>query len=183
MFAALGPIIFQTVGSPESFEASRPYDYPEHKVIGAKPRIQFVAPGLETVVLAMKFHTQFTNPATAIAQLRAAADPHQALSLVFGNGTYRGRFVIEKIAETIVQQADDGSLIAIEAKAELKEWAPGAEMDPDAPPKPDFVPLGISYSGKPAISALATTDPAVANQISPGAYTSVPPAQMTRAAV
>ncbi|MFZ0887223.1 MAG: phage tail protein [Candidatus Binataceae bacterium] len=169
MYAQLGSITFQALGSPESFEATRPYDYPEHKVVQAKPRLQFVAAGLETIVLAMKFHLAFTNPAAALQNLRSAADTHRALALVFGNGTYRGRFVIEKIVETHIQLADDGSLIAIEVMTKIKEYAPGSEIDPNAPPKPDFTPIAIVPGAAAAAVGVGTAAGAtVAGMITTG---------------
>jgi hypothetical protein len=38
VFAILGEIPFQVVGSPEALSDSRSYDYAEHRVVQARPR-------------------------------------------------------------------------------------------------------------------------------------------------
>jgi phage protein U len=95
MFALLGEISFEVIGSPEVFESSRRFDYAEHRVVEDRPRLQWLAADLESITLAMLFHISFTDPAAQLAALLAAADDHQARALVLGNGVFRGFFVVE----------------------------------------------------------------------------------------
>ena len=143
MYAALGEFIFQTLESPESFESARAFHYAKHDVVEGRPRLQWMANDLETISLELMFHAAFVNPKTQLDRLTAAADDHQARALVFANGVHRGYFVIASIAETHHQAADDGSLIWASAKVELKEWALGSEVDPQAPPRPKTPPPAI----------------------------------------
>ena len=143
MFAELGEIKFQVVGSPEHLEAERRYDYAEHDVIEARPRLQWLADGLERLVLDLMFHVSFTNPAAELAALRAAANAHQALALVLGDGTLRGYFVIESIATRSAQLGANGAPIAVAARVELKEFTLDSELDPSAPPLAPFTPLAL----------------------------------------
>src|SRR5438067_51253 len=135
MFALLGEIVFQTLTSPEGWHSSTEYSYAEHKVVEARPRLQWMAQELQKVSLELGFHVAFTNPATQMNLLRAAAEDHQARALVFGNGVHRGYFVIEALEEIFQQTADDGSYVAISARVELREWVPGADFDPLSPPR------------------------------------------------
>jgi phage protein U len=152
MFAILGEITFQVLTSFEGFRSSSDYRYAEHKVVEARPRLQWLAQELQKISLEMGFHVAFTNPATQMNLLRAAGEDHQARALVFGNGVHRGYFVIESLEETHQQLADDGSFIAISARAELREWVPGAAFDPFAPPQTAIPPPGILFAAASAIA-------------------------------
>jgi phage protein U len=145
-YAVLGDITFRAIDSPESFESQLGYDFAEHKVVQAPPRLQWISNALEEISVEMFFHVSFTKPAAQIAKLRAAASAHKAMALVFGNGVHRGYFVITAIVETAHKNADDGSVIAITAKLSLKEWVRGADIDPLAPPKPATTPPAIVKS-------------------------------------
>ena len=97
MFAVLGEIQFEVVGSPEGYESAGAYDFCEQRVIESKPRLQWVGDELERLSFELMWHSSFTNPAAQLALLRATAAQHLALPLVFGNGEFRGFFVIESI--------------------------------------------------------------------------------------
>lgn len=144
MFALLGEISFETIGSPEVFESRRRFDYAEHRVVEDRPRLQWLAAGLEDITLAMLFHTSFTDPAAQLAALMTAAEDHQARALVLGNGVFRGLFVVEAVATSDIQLGADAAPIAIRVHTKLREWALGSEFDPSAPPRPATAPLGIS---------------------------------------
>src|SRR6202158_4531211 len=97
LFAVLGEIPFQVVGSPEGFESRRAYDFAEHRVVESKPRLQWLGNDLERLKFELRLHSSFTDPAAKLALLRSTAAAHLALPLVFGNGGFRGFFVIESI--------------------------------------------------------------------------------------
>ncbi|MGA7760930.1 MAG: phage tail protein [Candidatus Binataceae bacterium] len=205
MFALLGEISFEVIGSHEVFESSRRFYYAEHRVVEDRPRLQWLAAELESITLAMLFHTSFTDPAAQLASLLAAADDHQARALVLGNGVFRGFFVVASVATSDIQLGADATPIAIRVRTSLREWVPGSEFDPSAPPQLASAPLGIapvaiSYSspaallgtGAPAASYTAPTfnqpgvSPLVDNPLPGGAggpdlsYTDVPAAAIVR---
>src|ERR1700730_412153 len=94
LFAVLGEIPFQVVGSPEGYESRRGYDFAEHRVIERKPRLQWLGHELAPLTFELRLHSSFTDPAAKLALLRSTAAAHLALPLVFGNGGFRGFFVI-----------------------------------------------------------------------------------------
>ncbi len=143
MFAVLGDIHFQVLGSPEALESTRAYDYAEHRVIEARPLLQWLANDLERLSFDLLFHKSFTDPSAELAGLKAAAEAHQALALVFGTGDFRGYFVIESIATRSVKLSASGDPIAITVRLMLKEWVRDAELDPAAPPVASFIPLAV----------------------------------------
>src|SRR5260370_24263505 len=107
-----------------------------------------------------------------MAVVRSTAGGHVALALVFGNGGFRGFFVIESISMRSQQLSGRGVPIAITAALALKEWAAESELLPGTPALPDFVPIGIrpavssSFDGGspgliPGVSALLSLSPAL----------------------
>lgn len=153
MFAILGEIAFQVVGSPETLSDSRNYDYAEQRVVQARPRLQWLADDLMTIRLEMLLHRAFTDPAASLLLARQAAATHQALPLVFGNGDFRGYFVIIGIHTMSRQLSGVGDLFAVVVRLELKESP--LEFDATAAPVPTFLPIAI------ASAASSTTSSAV----------------------
>jgi len=151
MFALFGEIVFEVLGSPDAFESSRSWRYAEHQVVEDRPKLQWLAAGLETIELNFHFHVSFTDPSAQAAALVAAADDHSARALVFGNGVHRGYFIVTSIRTTARQMNANGNLIALTLQAELKEWAFESEID--GLPTASFPPVGIV----PAPSGSATS--------------------------
>ena len=141
MFAVLGDIPFQVIGSPEALSDSRGYDYAEHRVVQDRPRLQWLADDLVRMRLEMLLHRSFTEPAASLLVLRQAASTHAALPLVFGNGDFRGYFVVTRIDTLSRQLSGSGDLFAISVRLTLCESP--VEFDPTAPAIPPFVPIAI----------------------------------------
>jgi phage protein U len=166
LFATLGEIQFEVVGSPEGFESSRGYDFAEHRVVESKPVLQWVGNDLERLKFELRLHSSFTDPAAKLALLRSTAAAHLALPLVFGNGGFRGFFVIESIAVRSQQLSALGAPIAITAALGLKEWAAESELLLGAAAIPGFVPLGVtaapggSQGSIPGVTALLSVSSA-----------------------
>jgi phage protein U len=143
LFAALGDIQFEVVGSPETYESAAAYDFAEQKVIESKPLLQWVGNDLERLKLELMWHASFTNPGAQLARLRATAAEHLALPLVFGNGGFRGFFVIESINVKSQQLSAGGSPIAIRVALALKESIADPLLLSRTNPLTGFSPLGI----------------------------------------
>ena len=94
MFAVLGDIEFELITYWDGFEATFGVDYVEHARIEGKPGLQFVGDKLDEIQISLVFHQHYCVPDVELARLRTAMKAHQALALVFGNGDYRGWFVI-----------------------------------------------------------------------------------------
>jgi phage protein U len=141
VFAILGDIPFQVVGSPEALSDSRGYDYAEHRLVQARPVLQWLADDLMTIQLEMLLHRSFTEPAASLLVLQQAASTHAALPLIFGNGEFRGYFVITGIDTKSRQMSGSGDLFAITVRINLRESP--LEFDPAAPPIPSFLPIAI----------------------------------------
>lgn len=159
MFAELGLIRFQVIGSPQEIVSQRRYDYAEHSVIQARPRLQWVGTGLEQISFDILLHSSFTDPAAQIVALAEAAAAHLAMPLVFGNGVFRGYFVIESIATRSTQLSAGGNPIAITLRLELREWVPDSGLGAIAAAVPGLAPLALVSAASSAAAGLAAGAP------------------------
>ena len=100
MFAVLGDIEFELITYWDGFEATFGVDYAEHARIEGKPGLQFIGDKLDEIQISLVFHQHYCVPDVELARLRTAMKAHQALALVFGNGDYRGWFVITDVTAT-----------------------------------------------------------------------------------
>ena len=180
MFAVLGDIEFELITYWDGFEATFGVDYAEHARIEGKPGLQFIGDRLDEIQISLVFHQHYCVPDVELARLRTAMKAHQALALVFGNGDYRGWFVITDVTATSEQTDSTGNVLAVNATASLREYigdpknplkppairaqVPGTGAVSSAVPSPSgvaqFVRDGVNYA-KQAQSALQTTMSAV----------------------
>jgi phage protein U len=142
MFAVLGDVPFEIVGSPEAFSDSRGYDYAEQRVAQARPRLQWLADDLVTIRFEMLLHLSFTNPTASLLILRQAAETHSAMPLIFGNGDFRGYFVITGIDTVSRQLSGIGEIFAITVRLALRESP--VEFNAGAPAIPSFIPIALA---------------------------------------
>ncbi|WP_241189244.1 phage tail protein, partial [Enterobacter asburiae] len=180
MFAVLGDIEFELITYWDGFEATFGVDYAEHARIEGKPGLQFVGDKLDEIQISLVFHQHYCVPDVELARLRTAMKAHQALALVFGNGDYRGWFVITDVTATSEQTDSTGNVLAVNATASLREYigdpknplqppairtqVPGVGAVSGAVPSPSgvaqYVRDGVNYA-KQAQSVLQTTISAV----------------------
>jgi phage protein U len=155
LFALLGDIQFEVVGSPEGYESAGAYDFPELRVIESKPRLQWVGDELERLSFDLMWHASVTNPAAQLALLRATAAQHLALPLVFGDGGFRGFFVIESIKVKSQQLSAGGAPIAIRVALALKEWIADLRLLSSAHRTGAFSPLGLATASSGTVAAVS----------------------------
>ncbi len=122
MYAQLGDIKFELITYFGGLNSSEKIEYAEHATIEGKPKLQYVGEALETIFIKLSFHTDFCNPQEELKKLREAASRYEPLSFVFGNGLYKGKYVIEEISKEVVQTFKDATYMTIDAEIKLKEW-------------------------------------------------------------
>ncbi|EAZ9183235.1 chemotaxis protein [Salmonella enterica subsp. salamae] len=133
MYAVLGEIEFDVVAYWDGFDNTMGVDYASHARIEGKPGVQFIGDKLDKITLQFSFHSQFCQPATALNRLREAMTAHQAMALVFGNGDYRGWFVITDLTTSHQHTDPYGNVIALSGSLSLQEYT-GDPKNPLLPP-------------------------------------------------
>lgn len=155
MFAILGEVEFDLITYFDGLETRFGAEYAEHALIARKPRLQFVGDKLDEVKIDLVFHASYCDPEAELVRLRNALASHEALSLVLGNGDYKGRFVITELTATGRHTDTAGTLLAVEASVDLREFT----GDPAQPPAPAVRPAG-SADQVPAKGSLVAALPA-----------------------
>ena len=122
MFAILGEVEFDLITYFDGLETRFGAEYAEHALITRKPRLQFVGDKLDEVKIDLVFHASYCDPEAELVRLRNALASHEALSLVLGNGDYKGRFVITDLTATGRHTDTAGTLLAVEASVDLREF-------------------------------------------------------------
>lgn len=133
MYAVLGEIEFDVVAYWDGFDNTMGVDYASHARIEGKPGVQFIGDKLDKITLQFSFHSQFCQPTTALNRLREAMTTHQAMALVFGNGDYRGWFVITDLTTSHQHTDPYGNVIALSGSLSLQEYT-GDPKNPLLPP-------------------------------------------------
>ena len=109
MLMAWGQFVFE-IGSAPYRELSRQTEYrhEESARFGALPASQYVGPGAENISLAGAIYPGLAGAHSSLDTLREMAATGEAQSLVDGNGTVHGEFVILSIDETQTEFIDTG---------------------------------------------------------------------------
>lgn len=132
MFAILGSVEFDLITYFDGLETRFGAEYAEHALIARKPRLQFVGDKLDEVRIDLVFHVSYCDPEAELVRLRLALVNHEVLSLVFGNGDYKGRFVVTELSATGRHTDSAGTLLSVEASITLREFT-GKTAQPLAP--------------------------------------------------
>ncbi|KHN50965.1 phage tail protein [Pectobacterium fontis] len=146
MFAVLGNVEFNVIAYWDGFDASFGADYAEHNRIEGKPGLQFIGAKLDEMRISLAFHQQYCSPEVELARLNEAMRAHQAMALVFGNGDYRGWFVITALTSTSQHTDSKGNVLAMKAELTLREYI----GDPKNPLKPPAIKTPV-----PNVSAIS----------------------------
>lgn len=133
MFAVLGDIEFELTTYWDGFNIAFGVDYAEQTRIQGKPGLQFVGGKLDEINISLVFHSHYCSPAVELKRLHDAMMSHQAMAMVFGNGDYRGWFVITDIKATSQHTDASGNVQSQSAEMTLREYI-GDAKDPLPPP-------------------------------------------------
>lgn len=95
----------------------------QHDVIGKKPVLEYVGPGLMSASLKIRFDVSLgIAPEEGLDRLKRMMENKLYKTLVIGDEIL-GRYVIESISEERKFHAGDGLCLVAEATINLKEWA------------------------------------------------------------
>ncbi len=126
--------------------------FAEMPLIEGKPALQWIGNALDKLRLTIVLRRNFCDPTLELDVLRGMLCAHAAMPLVFGDGLYRGRYVLIGITTRTTQTGPDGTAVGLDLEATLKEHV--------EPMKPGEIPNLPAVAGKArpeAQKAAATT--------------------------
>lgn len=121
MYSQLGAILFDVAKSFAGISKTSTATYAEHNVIDGKAKLQFTGEGLDELKLQIRLHAAFCNPQQELNALKQAKSNGEVMSLLWGNGTVEGDFVITEVSNVFEEQFADGSVICYNLDLSLKE--------------------------------------------------------------
>ncbi|MGA1114127.1 MAG: phage tail protein, partial [Aquiluna sp.] len=86
-----------------------------------RPSLQFTGWKLETLSLGFRWSVGWCDPDEQLQRLWDAQDKHQPMRLVLGSGTWKRKWVIEEVSDSLVQTDPAGNTLSIEARVKLKD--------------------------------------------------------------
>lgn len=185
MFCQLGYVAFERREYLEAMESTHKYEFAQHAHVEGKPGLQAIGDALDVFVLDMVFHHTWCDPAASIDKLKEVAGRKEAQALIWGDGTYYGRFVVTELVRTFKHESPAGELLFAVLRINLLEHvdpeplvtkkkaavakAPGVK----APARPGKAP-----APKPGVKAKSGTPPFV--RPTSTRYNEVPTAEIAR---
>lgn len=127
MYCQLGQLIFERREYLAGLEGVHKFDFAEQAHVEGKPGLQAIGSALDTYSLDLVFHHGWCDPAASITKLLEVAGRKEAQSLVFGDGTYLGKFVVLELQKTWQHTRPDATLLYAVVRVQLKEFV---DLDP-----------------------------------------------------
>lgn len=123
---SFGPVVFQVSGEVLSLvkdvRRKTAVRVEEHQVVGAKPRLEFLAPELDETSFKVFWHITFgLNPRAEIRRLRMLCAQGVAQRLILGGENF-GRYLLTEVSESWLRSGPKGEPLVAEASLTFKEY-------------------------------------------------------------
>lgn len=155
VFATLGDVLISPKLSPSGFDVQQGATFAEHALFSRPPRLQYTGRELDALSLIFDLHFSFCTPVEEKKKLETMLREHQAHPLVFGDGSWWGYFVLERLSTTLEQCGPTGTPWLISMQAELKEFTGDPAKPPERPAVSDGAPSLAVYPGSASLLSLA----------------------------
>lgn len=156
VFATLGDVLISPKLSPSGFDVQQGAAFAEHALFSRAPRLQYTGRELDTLSLTFDLHFSFCTPVEERKKLETMLREHQAHPLIFGDGSWWGYFVLERLSTTLEQCGSTGTPWLISMQAELKEYTGDPAKPPERPAVSDGAPSLAVYPGSVSLLSLVT---------------------------
>lgn len=155
VFATLGDVLISPKLSPSGFDVQQGATFAEHALFSRPPRLQYTGRELDALSLTFDLHFSFCTPVEEKKKLETMLREHQAHPLVFGDGSWWGYFVLERLSTTLEQCGPTGTPWLISMQAELKEFTGDPAKPLERPAVSDGAPSLAVYPGSASLLSLA----------------------------
>jgi len=150
MIGTFGPVTFEVSAEKtrtfDDFKRKTSVKFEQHDIVGLKPKLEFVAPGLDEISFQVIFSAFLgLSPLKEAEQLRQIVQKGEYYPLII-KGKILGNFVIESLSETWKHLDKEGNVLYIAVDISLKEYY--------VEPKP----IKASTSTSSAAAAVAKVD-------------------------
>lgn len=125
MIGTLGKVVFEAsedlVRTFQDLQRSNSARYHEHTVIGKKPVLEFLGPGLDQITFSIRLDVALgIYPNKEITALKDNQNRGDRLQLVIGGHLF-GDFVIEQLSDTRQRHDNKGNCLVATVNLTLKE--------------------------------------------------------------
>lgn len=122
----LGKLVFicsdEKIQTFRDLKVTKSLRWATHDIIGQKPLVEYIGPGLDSVSLQVRFDISLgAPPEKGLDQLKKMLDFISPKTLVIGD-EYLGKFVIDNIEEERQFHDGKGHCIIAQATINLTEW-------------------------------------------------------------
>ncbi len=108
--------------TPQKVKREYSATYEEHKVLGTKPRLEFLHPDLNTFSFPVLLSASLgVNPADTMLSVQALIVGGITENLIIGGMNY-GRHVLQKATEEWTRSMPNGKPMSIQASLEFKQY-------------------------------------------------------------
>ena len=126
MIGTFGPVTFTSsstaVRTFSDMQRSRSYRFAKHDVLSGKPKLERIAPDLDSVSFNMRFDLAMgVDPKSELSALEVVLLSGEAFDLMVG-GTPLGTYVIERMDEDWRRVDGAGRLIVASVNLQLTEY-------------------------------------------------------------
>jgi len=143
MWAILGEIEFEVIGSPSGAEQRFSATFVEHERISGKPLVEAVGGELEEINWTILLHERLHDVDARLRAIRMATAKQEPLALVMGDGTYLGPWLIVEGVLITKKTTASGRIISAELQITLREYT-GEFVAPT--PRPGLADIAANAS-------------------------------------
>ena len=119
--AALGLFVFDLKTTPyQMMQVNKKYRYGFNSRVGARAAFQFIGPDNDDITLSGSLYPEITGGKLSLLTIEIMAEMGKAWSLIDGDGTIYGMFVIEEITQSKSYFFDNGAARKIDFTLKLK---------------------------------------------------------------
>ena len=128
MIGTLGEVVFEVSASKvktfDSMKRSGSGRWATHEIIGQKPVMEFLGPGIEQISFNMRFDVFLgINPSDELVVLRQMRDAGEAVTLILeGQPVTDNLWVIESLSEDYPAIDNTGRILIANVDVNLKEY-------------------------------------------------------------
>ncbi|TAD90965.1 MAG: phage tail protein [Alphaproteobacteria bacterium] len=105
----------------QQLQATEAEQVAEHALAGGAPLLQSIGPSLDSLSVEITLDRAWCDPSAELDRLRRQLRSRAAQPLVYGNGLYRGRFVLLEIQSDTVLTTQTGSVERMDLSLKLRQ--------------------------------------------------------------